>query len=227
MQPKHFMASLSCELGLLTQFPAAGFLHQLHLVLVKTVFTFCFKIPFPTDLHFLQGKPMDSFPMLSLSWQRDTINPDIQTSHPSSFGLKRMHLAGYFMLSFIKSALGSKHKLPVHGRVSDLKCVWYKIKPVVCDSVIWAGESAYSNRITWLCNSWLSAGPEPSAFCIFLEKQTKVIRTGSKPHRWHRSAPAESEGVTDRKKVLFWGYKIIFKLVRWNEQNKKDYKEEL
>lgn len=227
MYPKHFMASLSCELGFLTQLPAAGVLRQLHLVLVKAVFTFCFKIPFPTDLHFLQGKPVVSFPMLSLSWQWETINPDIQTLHPSSFGLKRMHLAGYFILCFIKSAVGSKHKLPVHGRVLDLKCVWYKIKPIICDSVIWAGESGSSNQITWLCISWLSAGPEPSAFCVFLEKKTKSIRTGSKPHQRHRSAPAESEGVTNGKKVLFWGCKIIFKLVRWNEQNKKDYEEEL
>ena len=111
------MASLSYELGLLSRLPAAGFSHQLHLVLDKTVFTFCFKIPFPTDLHCLQGKPVDSFPVLALSWQWDTINPDIQTLHPSPLGLKRMLLAGYFILPFVKSILGSNGELRVRGRV--------------------------------------------------------------------------------------------------------------
>lgn len=34
-----------------------------------------------------------------------------------------MLLAGYFILWFVKSILGSNHELHVHGRVLDLKCV--------------------------------------------------------------------------------------------------------
>lgn len=104
-------------IGFAQQLPAARFSHQLRLGLVKTVFTFPVKIPSPTDLHFLQGKPVDLFPMLTFSWQWDTINPDIQTLHPPSFSLKRTLLVGYFILWFVKSMLGSNRDLHVRGRV--------------------------------------------------------------------------------------------------------------
>lgn len=116
MEPEQLTAWLSCELGLLTKLPAAGFSHQLCLVLVKTIFTFHFKIPFPTDLHCLRGKPGDSFPTLAPSWQWHTINPGTQTLPPSAFSLQRMLLAGYFILWFVKSILGWNRELHLHGR---------------------------------------------------------------------------------------------------------------
>lgn len=126
-----------------------------------------FETPFCCDLYFLQGKPVDPFPMLTLFWQWDRINPDIQASHRYVLWPPQDNFSKIFCSLAWKTILRSSHELCMHGSIGL--------------GVGWMQEPMNENILTVhpsILHSWIRV----VSFLHSHEKQSSCAHRLSKPH---------------------------------------------